>query len=315
MEWAVHIGSAGDARTHVNPADTARRETGSRLQPPVAMAAGLIERYFGEVAFTRCVYGNEFCENLIPSQSCLRAALDGANNSGLDFTLVTPYVTDAGLNALQPLFELLNDESREAEVVFNDWGVLNVLRRDYPRLIPVQGRLMNKSLRDPRIAGVYAAGEPHAQALVTLRRSSLDCESYTDLMRRMGVSWFELDNLPQGIDFSFAGSTARASVYVPFGFISTSRVCMAAGIHYPKSEKFQPGAPFQHECQTHLLEYTYTNSPFPNRDQKFLLKGNTYFYSQTEAMLCALFEQALQGLVARITFQPTLPQTWDGGME
>jgi len=219
------------------------------------------------------------------------------------------------MDLLRPLFEVLGNGRRGVEVVFNDWGVLNLLRREYPRLIPVQGRLMNKSLRDPRITGAYAAAQADGPALVTLRRSSLDCESYVDLLGRMGVSSFELDNLPQGIDLNFANGSARASVYAPFGFISTSRVCMAAAIHYPKSQKFQPGARCQHECQTHTLEYRYTNSPFGNRDQKFLLKGNTYFYSHTDDMLRGLFEQALQGLVARIVFQPRLPQTWDSGPE
>jgi hypothetical protein len=120
----------------------------------------------------------------------------------------------------------------------------------------------------------------------------------------------EIDNLPQGVDLSFGDNGIRASAYVPFGFISTSRICMAAGIHYDKRDKFHPGAPCHHECQTHLLEYAYTNTPFDNRDQKFYLKGNTYFYYHTEAMLRNLFEQARAGLIDRIVFQPRLPMMW-----
>lgn len=116
-----------------------------------------------------------------------------------------------------------------------------------------------------------------------------------------------MDNLPQGNDLSFAENGIGVAVYLPFGFISTSRICMAAGLHYRKPDKFQPGAPCRHECQTHLLEYTYSNSPFANRDQKFYLKGNTYFYVHTKAMLRALFEQAEQ--IRRFVFQPRLPMT------
>jgi hypothetical protein len=78
-------------------------------------------------------------------------------------------------------------------------------------------------------------------------------------------------------------------------------------LHYRKPDKFQPGAPCRHECQSHLLEYAYTNSPFGNRDQKFYLKGNSYFYAHTEMMLRALFEQARSGRIARMVFQPRLP--------
>jgi hypothetical protein len=82
---------------------------------------------------------------------------------------------------------------------------------------------------------------------------------------------------------------------------------MAACLHYRKPDKFQPGAPCRHECQTHLLEYEYTNSPFGNREQKFYLKGNTYFYVHTEPMLRALLAQAQRGQIARLTWQPRLP--------
>jgi hypothetical protein len=140
-----------------------------------------------------------------------------------------------------------------------------------------------------------------------LQRSNLDCASYASLLSRLGVGVVEMDNLPQGNDLSFAAAGLAASVYFPFGFISTSRICMAAGLHYRKADKFQPGAPCRRECQTHLLEYAYTNSPFGNRDQKFYLKGNTYFYVHTELMLRQLFGQAASGQIARLIFQPRLP--------
>jgi hypothetical protein len=64
-------------------------------------------------------------------------------------------------------------------------------------------------------------------------------------------------------------------------------------------------------CQTHLLEYTYTNTPFDNRDQKFYLKGNSYFYVHTETMLRGLFDQSRSGLIDRMVFQPRLPMAWE----
>jgi hypothetical protein len=171
----------------------------------------------------------------------------------------------------------------------------------------VQGRLLNKSLRDPRVTTMYASAPSPAAAVSALKRSNLDCESYTSFLSRLGVSAVEMDNLPQGADMSFAGSGMKISVYLPFGFISTSRICMAAGLHYRKPDKFQPGAPCRHECQSHLLEYAYTNSPFGARDQKFYLKGNSYFYAHTEEMMRALFEQTCSGRIARMVFQPRLP--------
>ena len=309
MQWAIHVAEPAEIKPGLCPRDVDESRAGARLQHIVSLTSQLIDEYFGSVTFTRAVYGNEFCEHLIPGPERLEQALDSARRARMEFTFLTPYVSDAGLEKLGPLFELI-DSYGESEIVFNDWGVLSVLRREFPRITAVQGRLMNKSLRDPRVMGIYAADEAPTATLVSLRRSSLDSSSYTDLLRDLGVAAVELDNLPQGTDLGFTREGMAANAYVPFGFISTSRICMAAGMHYPKREKFQPGAACHHECQTHLVEYAYTNSPFGNRDQKFYLKGNTYFYAHSEAMLRSLFEQAKAGLVGRLTFQPRLPMTW-----
>jgi hypothetical protein len=310
MDWSIHVNNPSEIRSTLNSLDVGSFDAGSKLAPVVELTWQLIDEYFGAVVFTRCAFGNEFCEHLIPSPQQLEAVLGAAREREMSLTVLTPYVSDAGIESLRSLFEVLSEDGAN-EVVFNDWGVLNLLRREFRDLKPVQGRLMNKSLRDPRVTGVYAASDAPAPALVSLRRSNLDCTSYTGFLAGLGVESVELDNLPQGVDLTFAENGMKASAYVPFGFISTSRICMAAGIHYDKRDKFQPGAPCHHECQTHLLEYAYTNTPFENRDQKFYLKGNSYFYIHTEAMLRGLFEQSRSGLIDRMVFQPRLPMIWE----
>ena len=116
-----------------------------------------------------------------------------------------------------------------------------------------------------------------------------------------------MDWLPQGTDLSFADRGVRVTVYAPFGMISTARICMAAALHYRKTDKFQPGAPCRHECQSHDVTYTYTNSPFQNRDQEFRLKGNTYFYEYSDAMIAQIAAESKTGRIARIVVQADLP--------
>jgi hypothetical protein len=282
MEWSLHIRGPEDLRN------------------PPALSDDLA-RHFGGANFTRFAYGTEFCENLLPSPEALGRIVRASR----PLTFLTPYVSDRGIAALRNLFAILED----AEVVFNDWGVLRLLRTEFPRLTPIQGRLLNKSLRDPRVTSIYSETAPSApeSSLRVLQRSNLDDAAYLTLLTRYNVEAVEMDNLPQGADTSFAANGVRVSMYVPFGFISTARVCMAAALHYRAAEKFQPGAPCRHECQSHQLEYTYSNSPFSNRDQKFLLKGNTYFYRHTDAMLAAVAADAQRGRIARLTYQPSLP--------
>jgi hypothetical protein len=306
MEWCLHIKGAEDLHNGRALTQVLALEKSELLRPSLQLAAQLIQEQFGAITFTRCVFGNEFCEHLLPSTAALQTAIEAAQTHKLSFTFLTPYVSNEGIAALKPLFEVLA-QHESSEVVFNDWGVLQLLRRDYSTLVPVQGRLLNKSLRDPRVTTMYASAPAPTSALTALQRSNLDNASYARLLARFGVQLIEMDNLPQGNDLSFADNGLHIAAYFPFGFISTSRVCMAAGLHHPKSDKFQPDAPCRHECQTHLLEYQYTNSPFGNREQRFYLKGNTYFYVHTEVMLRALFAQAQSGQIARLIFQPRLP--------
>lgn len=313
MQWSLHIASAADLAGDLTLGGLAALETSPKLAPGLVRVSALLEQRFGPIGFTRCAYGTEFCENLLPDGAALESAVTAARARGLAFTLLTPYAGNDGIRKLRELFGIY-DQLGGGEVAFNDWGVLNLLRREFPRLRPVQGRLLNKSLRDPRVMGVYgeapAAGAAASATLAALQRSNLDNESYTQLLARLGVGAVELDSLPQGADLGFAARGLEVAVYLPFGFITTSRACMAAGLHYRKPDKFQPAAPCRHECQTHLLEYTYSSSPFSNRDQKFYLKGNTYFYLHSEAMLNGLVEQALSGRIAWMVFQPRLPMVF-----
>lgn len=290
MEYSVHIQS---------PRDLDRWDRLASWEPS-GLLRPLTEALFaalGPVTATHVAWGTEFCENLISGPAPLAEAYRAARSHGLEFTLLTPYTGNHGLARLRILFAALAGLG-PAEVVFNDWGVLRVLGREFPMLKPVQGRLMFKSLRDPRVMGEYAKGAD-TPTLAALRSSNLTNSTYSAMFARYGVDMVEMDALPQGNDWNASGM--RTAVYFPYGFISTARVCMAAGLGYRKTEKFQPAAPCRHECQTHLVEYAYSNSPFENRDQRFWLKGNTYFYTQASA------DEIRRAPVDRIVLQPRLP--------
>src|SRR5882724_3820167 len=148
MEWSVHISGVADLDGALDLDHLCGLETSARI-PKIAP---LLRALFGNITFTRCAFGTEFCENLLPEPAALAVTRKRARACGVLLTFLTPYVSDRGIAQLKPLLALLDGGD---EVAFNDWGVLNLLRRDYPRLVPVQGRLLNKSLRDPRVMGVY----------------------------------------------------------------------------------------------------------------------------------------------------------------
>lgn len=302
IEWAVHISDAQAVTSPDRLLELPAAEDG--LTPVHALTLRLIEQYVGAVRVSRIYFGNEFCQQLIPSLAALKRVYSAAVDQGVSLTLLTPYVNDEGLKKLTPLLAFLDAQAEPSEVVFNDWGVLQHLKA-FPRLRPVQGRLLDKMLRDPRIAGFYrTAPEPIRAAF---QRSNATAPLYADFLRAHGIEWVELDNVPQGLDVDFRPLPIGAAVYVPYGVVATGRVCMIASLHQLKRERFRPDVKCRHECQQYLTIYTYTSSPLGNKDQRFYLKGNTHFYAHTEEMLRFILTQAESLGIRRLIYQPGLP--------
>src|SRR6185436_7072689 len=105
MDWSIHVSSASEIQSDFGALDKMTCDSGPKLAPVVALTWQLIEEYFGVVRFTRCAYGNEFCEHLIPSAEQLKAVLTAAHDREMSVTFLTPYVSDAGIESLKPLFE------------------------------------------------------------------------------------------------------------------------------------------------------------------------------------------------------------------
>ncbi|MDD5630057.1 MAG: hypothetical protein PHU21_13395, partial [Elusimicrobia bacterium] len=222
---------------------------------------------------SRLYFGAEFCERLLPDAAQLDAARDFAQQRRLAFTFVTPFVAEAGLAALQPLLERLAAAAGGPfEVVVNDWGVFRQLTEGSWKgaLVPVLGRLLTKQKRDPRIAELPGLPEP---AREHLRRCSADAPAFAAFLRERGVARIELDNPLQGLE---RGSDLRASLYVPFVTVTTTRLCFMAGADSGPRE-LRRVAPCGRECRS----YTATlRSRGMGRD--LILKGNTQFYENPD---------------------------------
>jgi hypothetical protein len=218
---------------------------------------------------SRLVFGNDFCEALLPGPARLLRMVRGARVRGAPFTWVTPPVTDAGLGKLRRLLPVLADEDGEAEVVVNDWGTLRLLRERAPGLRPVLGRLLARMHRDPRVPTSGPLGAASAP--------------FTALLRANGVDRVELDAAPPGQAPEFGGSGLRATVHLPFGFVSSGRICPFAAVHQEKERMFLPGSRCRAECRTWNATM---ESPTPRPSGEALLAaGNTVFQRHSPELL------------------------------
>lgn len=258
-----------------------------------------------DLTFSRIYFGQEFCERAIPAVADVLKALDLARRQRKNFTLVTPYVTEPGFIKLTSIFEQLQRIYANCEVVVNDWGVLHLLRRQFPRLTPILGRLLNKMWRDPRIDFFLKDFSP--QDLQLFRTSGLASPYMQGLMKQLAVKRIELDNLPQGLDPNLTHWGYQISLYLPFGCISTGRICFSGSWGLKTKDKFSASqTSCGQQCQSHWLEIQDPRQMgAPDKIERILQKGNTLFYLQTKEFMKDTLSRAKDLGISRIVYQPT----------
>lgn len=242
--------------------------------------------------FDRLYFGVEFCELALPSVKDVARAKRHADERSMGFTLVTPYVTDAGLDGVGRLIGAMA-ESGPAEVVVNDYGTLSVLRR-FPSLTPVFGRLLT---RQKRGFGISAKARSVPDMLADhFRRSNVDAEPVALFLREYGIGRVELDNLIQGVDVDLAGAGLKGSLYTPYGYITTTRAC-------PYSFDGRGWKSMTGECgkacrsDLLLLDGDIVT-------QTIYMRGNTQFFKKTEVP----DDRVLEDMgINRIVFEIEIP--------
>ncbi len=277
--------------------------------PDLTQTHDLARKVFREnhlTRFSRVHFGNEFCQKLIPAPEEMTRAIDAAERFGLGFSLVTPYLTDAGLESVARLLPVLERRVPQAEVTVNDFGLLRMLRRSSCGLRIALGRLMNKMMRDPRTGPYYRTPQAPAHALAALRGTPLGSEPYRAFLRANGVQRLELDQPYQGVDLPETPGFGL-SIHVPFGFVATGRLCLPGSHGRPAGEKFAVGAACDAECGDFVFRFGNEASPFEDRDLAIFNRGNTVFYRHDAEMLRESVKTLPRRGVDRIIYAPEIP--------
>ena len=162
-------------------------------------------------------FGTEFCQDLLPTIGEAEAFCIHCKQHDLEAVLLTPLVTNRGLNRLSRLLSHLTREGWAPAVVFNDWGVFELLRTKHPALSKTMGRLMNRGLRDPRLV-MQARG---SEGENTRRGAGI-----RKLASSLGVSAIESD---ADLDPGYLGTGSEGllrTLHLPFTFVASGRNCL-----------------------------------------------------------------------------------------
>lgn len=307
MEWALHAADASSLKYCDDLFSCASQNPESSLARVHDSAAELVRRIAGPICPRRVYVGNEFCEHLIPTLSSFSKLCCQVQQRGLAITLLTPPVTGIGLKKLWPIFKWLAARDSSAEVVFNDWGTLQILHEEFSTLRPVRGRLLTKTMRDPRVTPLYGARDAPEAIRASMQPDSLEIRSLQDLLHRYDVRTVELDIPLQRFAPDLSSLPFEVAFYFPYGFVTTGRQCMIGSLHREQSARFRPGRRCQRECQSYFTEHRFNGTALSTKGTAFYQSGNTFFYSPRSDVLESFLQQAEARGVARVIYEPDLP--------
>jgi len=235
----------------------------------------------------RLYLGDEFCIHRLPSIDELDVLCQMAKMENKDLTFLTPPLTDDGIDKCGPLFDILKGMDPGTEVVVNDWGVLLFLKEKYPSFQLSVGRLLNKGFKDPRLTNPDEALTLSAETAELLNTCTFDAAEFLAKMRQLNVKRLERDLFPFGESEIKRHGELQTSVYFPFGYITTGRVCWMSSFYSGAGRKFSMSNGCRRTCQKISLKLNHAKT-----DLELFQTGNTIFYLYPPSKLAALAKQA-----------------------
>jgi len=235
----------------------------------------------------RLYSGDEFCVQRLPHPDELDALCQLAKGKNRGLTFLTPPLTDDGMDKCSLLFDILEERDHRTEVVVNDWGVLLFLKEKYPSFQLSIGRLLNKGFKDPRLINPDEASEFSAETAELFNTCTFDSVEFQAMMQELNVTRLECDLFPFGGPELKHQGRLQTSVYFPFGYITTGRVCWMKSFNSSSEKKFSISNGCRQTCNKISLKLKRTHT-----NLQLFQAGNTIFYLYAPSKLAALLKRA-----------------------
>lgn len=235
--------------------------------------------------------GNAFCARGLPAvDEALRMA-GAATGNGLSFHFATPVMNETMLEKGRSLAAALEKNFPGIEIIANDIGFLYILKKEFPGLIPVAGRVIAAQRTDPVVPHIISAefkGESGEKKIRELGHVSVNNSRFGDFLNSLGVTRIEIQNPLQGVrpgneKFSY-------SLHTPFVYVSSTGACVPVENYLKKGR-----APGQCRCDGHCGEKYFHLRSGGSRPMFF--RGNTVFYENNALPAHPLIDRVVEHLL------------------
>lgn len=186
----------------------------------------------------RIYFGDEFCEKKMPTLKDLKYLVSRARNKKI--SVVFPYLTEPYLDKAKKILNYISDKDYVFdEIVFNDWGLFYYIRKNYPRMKLVLGRLLTKQKTDPFAREIILNKQKKTvcadkkilipkkvpkNTLEYFGETLINSKIFQRFMSDNNIIRVELDNLNWDMKVKLPGKI-KASLYFPYAKITTTRFC------------------------------------------------------------------------------------------
>ena len=223
----------------------------------------------------RIYFGDSFCQNLIPEKQILLETYKLISDNNVKFTLNTPYVTDEVLKKVLVNIETLYKYDNNFEVVFNDWGIFHEIKKTFPNIKLILGRLLTKQRTDPNALKIITNSQEGSNDIVPkkvpkslykhFQGSIVNDKIFQEYLNENNIKRVELEYLVWDMKIKLPNDI-KATVYYPYAHITTTRNCGILNMTYAKCNKM---------CRDVKIEYpSNLQHPF-----SYIVMGNTVYYS------------------------------------
>ena len=181
--------------------------------------------------------GSEFCEKKLFTLKDLETVI--SNKIKQKITLVFPYLTQSYLDKTKKMVDFISKNTNVfCEIVFNDWGFFYFIRKNYPNIKLVLGRLLTKQKSDPvayyTVYSKQAISSSKNNIFIPKQISQETKEYFSQtlinskilqkFMIKNNIVRVELDNVNWNMKIKLP-KQIKASIYYPYVKVTTTRHC------------------------------------------------------------------------------------------
>lgn len=261
-----------------------------------------------QVKVSRVYFGSEFCQYRQQPLATVKRALQLCWENEIEFTYVSSYVHDEKFAQLIEIANYLQQTAIEAkrsiEFVVNDWGVYYYVKNHYPNLDIIIGRLLNKNIRDPRVAKYYNDEGAPESGKQFFQESGLLSSSFRSFLDDERVVGLEFDELIQGHRLS-DDPAYRTIFHYPYGCVASGSACMVGFMNEEKKNKYRGNPKCHQQCQSYLFELK--NRAIKDINQTLVQKGNTAFFIHDRELVRQGLKNVKEMNHARVVYALKIP--------